>query len=339
MRLGSRELRLRFVPPAPARRRPRPARLRPRLRLLQQPGVARVRDAGGLEQRILLALDPPGFLPGRLRGPLVRVAFGADRRDLFGRGTERRNLGIAIGTQRVGLLLRGAERGELGVAIGAQRVGLFLRRAERVKLGVAVGANRVGLRLPRCSASRWASRSARTASACRAVFSRAVGERGAFELAGRALFRRFGAHGVELLLGFDAIELKARLGFLEGERACGARRRAGFFAGRVREPVDELADGSGIGRGGAGERGRERLAAHVDRDAEGFELGQRRLGGLRDERSNGRGGLGLRVVVERRGGVVWCRRRRIHLEVRIPVKQLAGRKSADGFLDDRRDCK
>ncbi len=90
MRLGGSEVRLRL-----GRLRPRGGGfgLRgfgPRLRLFQQPGVARVRDAGGLEQRVLLALDSLGFLPGRLRGPLVHVAFGADRRDLFGRGRERR---------------------------------------------------------------------------------------------------------------------------------------------------------------------------------------------------------------------------------------------------------
>ena len=84
--------------------------------------------------------------------------------------------------------------------------------------------------------------------------SSAAASAGTFELARRALFRRFGAHGVELLLGFDAIELKTRLGFLEGERARGARRRACFFAGRVREPVDELADGSRVGGGGGEKR-------------------------------------------------------------------------------------
>ena len=200
-------------------------------------------------------------------------------RDLCGRDAERREPGVAIGAQRVGLLLRGAERGELGIAIGAQRVGLRLGAVQRVEVGVALGAD--GVSLPR------------------GVFE-GIGERVPFDLVGGALFRRFSANGVELLLGFDAIQLQARLGFLEGERACGTRRRAGFFAGRVRQPIDELADRRLVGRGGAGERGRERFASHVDRHPQGFELGQRGLGGLRDERSNGCGGLRLRVVVERR---------------------------------------
>ena len=225
----------------------------------------------------------------------MHVAFGADRRDLFGGGAKRLELRVAIGAQRVGLLLRGAERVELRVAVGANRLGLLLRAAQRVEMGIAIGADGVGLP--------------------RGVFQR-IGQRGAFELAGRALLGRLGAHRVELFLRFDAIELEARLGFLERERARGARRGARFVAGRVREPLDQLADRSRVSVAGAGERGGERLAAHVDGDAERFELGQRRLGGLRDQRPNGRGGLGLRVVVERRGGVVWGRRRRIHLEVR-----------------------
>ena len=99
--------------------------------------------------------------------PLVHVAFGADCRDLAGRGTDRGKLGIAIGTQRVGLLLRGAERGELGIAIGTQRVGLLLPR----RASAASWASRLARSASACScaarsASFGASRSARTASAC-----------------------------------------------------------------------------------------------------------------------------------------------------------------------------
>ena len=357
--VGGRELALRGVG---LRLRGGGLRLRglgPRLRLLQQSGVARVRDAGRLEQRVLLALDRPGFLPGRLRGPKVRVALGADRRDLFGGDSERLELRVAIGAQRVGLFLRGAERCELAsrsarsasacscaarsaqlrVAVGANRFGLLLRAAKRVELRVAVGANRLGLLLR--AAKRVEMGVAFLADGVRlprGLFQR-VGQRRPFELAGRALFLRFGAHGVELLLGFDAIELEARLGFLERERACGARRRARFFAGRVRQPLDQLADGSGVGDAGAGERGSQRLAAHVDGDTERFELGQRRLGGLRNQGPKGCGGLGLRVVVERRGGVVWCRRRKSSLRKSDHSKATRGPEDREGISWRINDCK
>ena len=259
--------------------------------------MAHVGDARRLEQEVLLGLGLPGLFAGGVRRLELSVAFRLERRGPFGRHAHRLELRLALDAQGIDLRLSRAEGLDLRVSIRANRLGLRTRRVQRFDLGVPVGTDRLGLK-------------------------RGLGERvrqcGLLGLTRAAFLGGLRAHGVQLLLRFGAVELKAGVCFLERERAGRARSRPRFLAGRLGQPLDEFVDGSRVDDARTGESGRERLATRVDGGTECFEFRQRRPGRLRDESSNGRGGLGLRVVLERLNGVVWRRIRGIHFgKVRI----------------------
>ena len=169
------------------------------------------------------------------------------------------------------------------VPVGANGIGLVPGIPGCLDLRLDVGADRLGLH---------------------SGLEQGLRQRRKLQTTRGAFVRRFGACLIELLFRVGAFSCQSRLSLLESELACRARRLARFVRGRVNEPIDELLKRRRVDVRTSRERRGQGLASHVERDAQGLELGQRRLGRLRDERAQRGGRFSLRVAWEGLQGVI-----------------------------------